>query len=358
MDLKIYNRQELKHFIASDEFRNLENIPITTHRAVSQIMNPRCDDKDVILAAVYRDGRLIGYLGVLPDKVFYNHSGCKCGWLSCFWVDENSRNEPVAATLLLKMMEVWDYRIMITNFVPDLAALYLKSGMFLPPLTMAGFRGYLRSNLDEILPPKNRWFSKIAFILRFTDQIINTITDIRFFWITRKVTDYSMPESIDEKDERFLSEQNILSLTRRGAMDLQWIMNYPWIKESDPDDESRRYYFSSVSRKFRYRIIRITRNHTISAWALICVRNQHLTVPYVFSISGYNDLADILFNLMIKEKLGRITVYQPGLVKAFTERKFPFLLKKEIQKPYIFSKRLKDFTVLKFNDGDGDCAFY
>jgi hypothetical protein len=321
-------------------------------------MNPRCEDEDVLLAAVYNDGRLIGYLGVLPDMIFYNNSGYKCGWLSCFWVDENSRNEPVAATLLLRMMEAWDYRIMITNFVPNLVTLYLKSGMFLPPLTMDGFRGYLRSNLAEILPPKSRWFSRITLILRFSDHIINTITDIRFLWITQKATDYSMPESMDEMDERFLSEQNVFSLTRRGAVDLQWIMNYPWIKESDPDDESRRYYFSSVSRKFRYRIIRISTNDTISAWAFICIRNQHLTVPYVFSISGYNDLADIFINLMIKEKLGRITVYQPGLVKAFTERRLPFLFKKEIQKPYIFSKRLKDVAVLKFNDGDGDCAFY
>ncbi|HLO60027.1 MAG TPA: hypothetical protein VK179_14865 [Bacteroidales bacterium] len=358
MDVKTYNRQQLRIFIESDEFRHLDNIPITTHRALSQIVNPRCDDEDVLLTAVYREHRLIGYLGVLPDRIFYNNSGYKCGWLSCFWVDENSRNEPVAATLLLKIMEAWDYRILITNFVPNLAALYLRSGMFLPPLTMTGIRGYLRSNLAEILPPKNQWFSKIAFFLRFTDHIINAVTDIRFYRIGRMVTGYSTPEQLDEKDEQFICEQNIHSLTRRGAAELQWIINHPWVKESKPNEESRRYYFSSVSMKFRYRLIKISKNEEVSAFALICIRNQHLTVPYVFSISGYNELADILFNLMVKEKLGRITVFHPDLVKAFTERRFSFLLKKKIQKPYIFSKRLKDVAELKFNDGDGDCAFY
>jgi len=83
IQIRQLNKAQLLTFIYSEEYKNLTFIPITKHRAISHIHNPRADDDDIILFLAYENEELVGYLGVLADKIYYQNSPIKCGWLSC-----------------------------------------------------------------------------------------------------------------------------------------------------------------------------------------------------------------------------------------------------------------------------------
>lgn len=362
--MKLYNRQSLSDFINSDQFGTLMNIPISRQRAISQINNPRADDSDVLLVVQFDKDRMIGYLGVLPDYVFNGIERLKAGWLSCFWVDGSYRTKSVAAGLFLQVMESWDQRIMITNFVPALSPLYVKTGLFNSGLIKKGCRAYMRSNLADILPPKAAWLKRLKPAFRNLDILFNFIADIRFFFssaYTDSTIHWNYLNNANDPSEALIDKFIENTWNRRGWDELEWILKYPWIIESPvPDYDSKRYYFSSVSARFSYRIIRISDNKgTTAAWVMICIRDNAMTVPYVFSDNAYfESIARILIDIMIDLKISMITAFHEQLAEAIRKFNMPFLFKKTISKPYLISKKLDFINDLNFQDGDGDCAFY
>src|SRR5512133_3973680 len=112
MVIRKCTRKTLDDLLNSALFGNLEQIPICRHRALSQINNPRCYDSAVILLIALEKNQLIGYLGVLPDCIYNLGEKTRMGWLSCFWVDESYRSSPLAASLLIEVMDSWDHQIM------------------------------------------------------------------------------------------------------------------------------------------------------------------------------------------------------------------------------------------------------
>ncbi len=70
INIKKYTKNTLSDYLDSDEYRNSEIWPISFHRALSHINNPRLDDDDVILTIAETDGQIIGYRTVMADYVF------------------------------------------------------------------------------------------------------------------------------------------------------------------------------------------------------------------------------------------------------------------------------------------------
>ena len=145
---------------------------------------------------------------------------------------------------------------------------------------------------------------------------------------------------------------------RRGKQELEWIKRYPWVLEQEEDADSRRYYFSSVSKRFFYQQVEFQDNTgNISAFMMIAIRNNHLTVPYVFYSKDMESiLVKFLFNTMLDFQLNVLTVFHPELSEEIRKTNSPFLFKKKILRPYFLPKTL-DLPDLAFQDGDGDCVF-
>ena len=129
-------------------------IPISRHRAWSHIRNPRVSEDDVILVLAMVEGKMAGYLGVLADYIYLNGQKEKAGWLSCMWVDPEVRGQGIAKKLLNRVLERWDNRILVTEFTPAAKGLYDRSQQFQDLKISEGLRGFLRFNLDELLPKK------------------------------------------------------------------------------------------------------------------------------------------------------------------------------------------------------------
>ena len=105
MEIRHYTTATIIDFVNSAQFRKIRNIPITTIRAISHNHNPRASADDRILFVAWDHDEVIGYLGVVADKLIQNGSFVRIGWLSCFWVDPAFRGKNVSVDLFLKVME-------------------------------------------------------------------------------------------------------------------------------------------------------------------------------------------------------------------------------------------------------------
>src|SRR4051812_49201802 len=112
MDIKTLTPEQLTAFIQTDEFKTMPVVPISTHRALSHQANPRVEEKDVIMILAYEGEKMVGYLGVLADRIFNGTGSFKCGWLSCMWVDPTLRGKGIAKQLLATAFSNWQNHIL------------------------------------------------------------------------------------------------------------------------------------------------------------------------------------------------------------------------------------------------------
>lgn len=363
METISFKKETLNEFIHSDKFSQLENIPISKHRAYSQINNPRIEEEDVILVAQFDENLTTGYLGILPDYVFVDGKKEKVGWLTCFWVHPDYKSKNVAANLFLRVIKAWKQQIFITNIVPWLEPVYQKTKIFNPTQYKIGYRGYLRFNLAEILPPKSTFFQKTKCILKASDKVLNLLADLRFTLKGKSKTSlrHEYMHCIDHTMEAFISNHKSTYWPQRGASEIDWIYNNPWIIEGAEEDyNSKRYYFSSLSKTFINQLIKFTDNSgKLVGVVFLNVREKRLHVPFIFIEDQHVDeISLFIFNKMMELKLNMITVFNNQLVSSFKQIKTPFLFQKSITKPYFISKKIEQIDVLYFQDGDGDCSFY
>jgi GNAT superfamily N-acetyltransferase len=362
MEIKHYTTGTILEFVSSGSYLRLKDIPISKQRAISYAHNPRAASSDKILWVAFENDEVAGYVGTLPDKIYSDGEWKRMGWLSCFWVDPRFRGKNVSKQLFECVIEEWNNTVLITNMQPGTLRIYERTGYYHSPVSKAGIRGYLRFNLAEILPPKGRFFPAIKPILRSVDFIFNLANAIRLVFYPGYKTDPSIQfeyvEEIGREAEELINKCNQQYLNRRGKEELEWITKYPWVLEEEENTDSRRYYFSSVSKRFFYQKVEF-RNETgtVTAYLMLSIRNNHLTVPYAFFKEGMEStLVKFLYNTMLDYQLNMITVFHPGLSEEIKRSHSPFLFKKKILRPYFIPKTL-GLPELAFQDGDGDCVF-
>ena len=124
------NKKELESFVNSGEYSTFDFLPITKHRALSQIKNEKADDEDVLLTLAFEGEKLAGYLGILPDSFLIDDTIFRYGWLSTLFVSSNFRGKRIAQQLLDKAFEDYNGNIAITEFTPEAESLYNKIKVF------------------------------------------------------------------------------------------------------------------------------------------------------------------------------------------------------------------------------------
>jgi GNAT superfamily N-acetyltransferase len=362
MEIRTYTTGTILEFVTSEQFSRLKHIPISKHRAQSYAHNPRSDGNDKILFVAFDDDEVAGYLGALPEKIFYRDEWKRMTWLSCFWIDPQYRGRGISKELFDMAMHEYGDTAMITNMKPGTLKIYERTGYFHPPVTLTGIRCYLRFCFAEILPPRGGFYERIRPLLRVYDFSLNVINSIRLVFYPGYKPDPTLRvdyvEEIGPEAEELINTCNRGYLNRRGKPELEWIHEYPWVLEQEEDADSRRYYFSSVSRRFFYQMVEFRdESDAVTAFLMLSFRNNHLTVPYVFYREGMEPgLVKFLFNTMLDYQLNMLSVFHPGLSPVIKNTRSPFLLKKQILRPYFLPKTL-DLSDPSFQDGDGDCVF-
>ena len=251
--IKDIKTSQLEEFINSDECKRLEHIPISKLRADSNINNPVGDKDDKVLFLAYDDDKFIGYLGAISDSFNIDNKPYKVAWLSCMWIDKDYRRQGIALDLLNHAHEIWNSRLLITNYIPTSRKAFEKTGKFTEFKSLAGIRGYLRFNLAEILILKKPGLKYIKWLISLFDFVANVINEFRLlFWkaaVSLNNIKIEYLQEIDEETGRFINQRNSANLSPRDKAFFDWVKKYPWVLNTPFGDlSSRRYEFSTVSK--------------------------------------------------------------------------------------------------------------
>ena len=359
------NKLELSIYIKSERFLNAPVLPISEHRALSQIKNPKALKDDVLLLLTYDNEKLIGYLGILPDDIFLNETqSIHCGWMSCLWVDPNYRGKKIAQNLIHACFESWKGNILLTEYTGPAEMLYIKMGLFTSFKEMKGVRYYVRSDLSTLLPPKRIIFDKIKPILKSLDWGINILIDTISYFRNPLSLNYSAEEinKIDSETNNFISPLLVNQNFKRSENELNWIMQNPWVLSSDiADEKAKKYHFTSTSRKFEITALKI-RNQKSEMLGFIILTNRdgHLKIPYCFYIGNIDAIQEVVNNFIKENKIKTVSIYQPSIIEIQKRKPFIKAINKSITRKYLISTSLSkkvNINNIVLQDGDGDCAF-
>lgn len=356
IDLKCFNKKELADFVISDKYKTYDFLPVTKHRALSQIKNLKADEDDILLTLAFEGEKLAGYLGTFPDLLIIDKKSVKYAWLSTLYVNENFRGKRIAQQLLDKVFEKYEGKIAITEFTKEAESLYAKTKMFNYIEPKIGKRFYFRSDFETIIPRRKPKFSGLKPLFKTIDFVANTLVSTKIQLEKNKKINFEITNSVDQESEDFINKFP----KNRTAEELNLIIKNPWVLEGENSEIN--YLFSSFSKEFRYVWVKIfDEQNNLKTCSLLQIRDRHLKISYLFNKNELGDFVSFLEKFIRENKIKTLVSYHSKLNEKLSSKKLSKLHQKKIERRYLFHKELlkilSENIDLNYQDGDGDAVF-
>jgi hypothetical protein len=364
MQIKEITIAELPDFVRSELWQQLTPKPLTSLRAISQFHNPRANPNDIALIIAYENNILVGLVGLLPDLI-NGLEDQKVSSNTCWWVNPE-KGKQLAIPLFLKAFALCDQKMFMTDCTPHTKSILEKTNWFDFPDTIPGIRGFLKLNLNEVIPAKFPSTQKLKPLLKLTDQIFNFLLipyrKIVHLRIKKDGPEVEYLVSLDEELHTFIERHSQNEFTRRSGKDLEWIIQNQWIKGKTQYQPfpSVDYPFSYIVGNFEQYFVRVTESGKTIGLLLFSIRDGHMKVPYVyFHEENARQILKVIYRQALLKKAVTLTIYYPKLVSFMDSVSHPFIFKKKIKRLIALSNELS-FSYKKhneFQDGDGDVVF-
>ena len=368
MEIIEYTIRDLRKALEEDSLWNTRYIPITRHRALSQIHNPRAAESDVALITAMHEGELVGYMGILPDVMFIEGKERKFGWLSCWWVDPEKKHLHAAGELYRRSFALYHDDVAGASYSPSAWRVYEASKKFIPFHKMPRCTYLLRMAGGTLLPSRKPQFKKIAWLLKTIDAVLNPFVDLRSRLRARslrkacKNITFEHLNSIDDGSEACIRRNQAMEFTKRGKKEFDWILRYPWVLPATLEDRNtNRYYFSSTAKRFDLNCLRMLRNDgTTSAVLILQLRDNTLDVMYVYCDADcLQDAMRLVALHAIETRVELLVVSGAANIEAIDQIGLPTLYRKHSVRASIISTHFSDMPFEKYylQAGDGDLVF-
>lgn len=348
------SKNDLLPFLDSDIYKNSRNIPITKLRAVSQTKNPRATNDDVLLiVAVNNSDQIIGYIGALPEKL-PDFPEIKLAWNSCWWVEKGQPSN-ISFKLLLEFFKSYNNNVMMRDMTETTKKIILSFNKFEVFKELKAKKFFYRLNFAS---KYSKIFKPFDFVINF---VLSTNLKIRFLKKNKKYRiEYLNNFSDDDND--FILKKSKNEAFKRNIIDLNWILDNPWVipgKEKDIYQE--KYYFSSVKNNFSNDVIRIkdSRNKTV-AILMLTKTDNNLETPYVyFDPNDIQIVGQTILNHIIKNNIFSYITFNKHLQNWFSKQLLSYFYQKTLNKEFVTNKDLKPYFAdgFDFQDGEGDYVF-
>jgi len=368
MEIKTFTVADMKTALASEDFWRTKTLPITKHRALSYSRNPRADEGDPVLLVAYQDNRVVGYLGILPDKIFVNDTIYKMGWLTSWWVDSSYATAGVGAILLFKALNAYDQYVGVSGSSRQARKALLASQKFIALKPLRGLDIRLRWNLTRDILRRLPAMKIFRGLFKIIDVMMGEIVNFRsFFWQRRhnpcQGLTFEYISTIDEETGCFIQRHHQHDLTRKEKSDLSWIMNNPWILSAPlKDAASKKYYFSSRADRFWYLGVKVFEHSTeMIGFFLLKVRNDRMSVVYSYCESpNAASITAAAIQHALAMDVSILSLYDEHLVTCFSELDCPCWSTHKNSRGFSLSKAFGDILPANYRlqGGDGDLAFY
>ena len=368
MEIKSFTVTDLKTALVSEDFWLTKTLPITKHRALSYSRNPRAEEDDLVLLVAYQDNRVVGYLGILPDKIFSNDTIYKMGWLTSWWVDSSCATTGVGAILLFKALNAYDQYVGVSGSSREARKALHASQKFMALKPLQGLDIRLRLNVTRDILRRLPALKIFRGLFKIVDVMMDEVMDFRrFFWQRRKNPcqrlTFEYISAIDEEADRFIQRHHQQDLTRKGKSDFNWIMNNPWLLSAPlKDAASKKYYFSSRADRFSYLGVKVFEHHTeMMGFLLLKVRNDRMSVVYSYFDNRHAaSITAAAFHHALVMDVSILSLYDEQLVTNFSGLGCPCWSANKNSRGFSLSKAFGDILPANYRlqGGDGDLVFY
>jgi len=369
MDIKHYKKVDLKDELDSNLFWESDNMPITKHRALSFMNNPRADNNDIVLIVAFELNIIVGYIGIVPDIIYLNDREYKIGVLSTWWVNPSCLKSGIGKKLLFCALSCYDGKLYLSGYTKVAESIYKKTNLF-----------HLIENSSGIIINKRFWFNNY-----YSRSILKKITPTRLkiiitniinrnlikkqkYWIYKNkiIINNIRFEYVDKFDisaEKFIQQHNKNELFKRNIQVLNWIIDYPWVLETSLNDGFYdKYYFSSEANIFNFfNILIYDLNNKLVGILILKQRDSHLTIPYIYYEDDYfNTITRLLILHIFQLDIMTVSTFNNELINQLKTLNAPLYItkSKKNNKPLI-SNKFKSFDLSNYTlqDGDGDLVF-
>ena len=368
MEIKAFTVADLRTALLSADFWQTKTLPITKHRAISYSHNPRADNDDPVLLVAYQDSQVIGYLGILPDKIFVNDAVYKIGWLTSWWVDPSCATTGVGAILLFKALNAYQQQLGVSGGSKEARKVLDASQKFMALKTLKGLDIKFRLNVSGAILGKRPALKIFRVVFKIFDDMMDEIVNLRnFFWKRRndicQGLTFEYITSIDEETGQFIQRHYQFDLTRKEKADFNWIMTYPWILSAPLKDSSgKRYYFSSRANRFFHLGVKVfAQDNQMVGFFMLKVRDDRMSLLYAYFESQHTlSIAAAVAYQALAMDVSALSLYDQQLVASFPELGCPYWSAKGISRGFSLSKASADVSLTNYrlHGGDGDLAFY
>ncbi|MBU0486975.1 MAG: hypothetical protein KKA07_01005 [Bacteroidetes bacterium] len=360
------NARQLFEFVNSSEYEKLRHLPTTPLRALSLLNSPNGHEEQIIMLLYYENEKFCGYLGAVPDVIYSQGIKIHVAWMSCMWIDSSQRGKGIAVDLIKKLSELWEGKLLVSNWIPASKAVFDKTGIFEPLANLDGKRFYLRMCMQDILPQKKKIFKVFLPVLKTGDFIINSLRDPLVIKRYKHIDlrNVLFLDHCDEESRQFLAEKADETISKRNGAFFKWVLDYPWVKVSKRKDSiASRYIFSYIEKRFHQFFMKlISDNGRLVALAFLTIKGNHMKTPYVFvEKADYRRVAEAILRTARINKISVLTTYDSKLAKAISEVNHKSLKTKDMVFGMLVSKTLVSsgatFTPDQIREGEGDYSF-
>jgi hypothetical protein len=368
MEIKKYTVTDLKTALESEDFWLTDTLPITKHRALSYCRNPRANEDDPVLLVAYRDNQVIGYLGILPDKIFANDVDYKLGWLTSWWVDPACATAGVGTILLYTALNAYDQYVGVSGSSREARKALDASQKFMAIESLRGLEIRLRLNISGNIRRNLPLMKIFPGVFKVVDSVMDEVVNLRnFIWQRRndpfRDLTFEYISAIDDQTGRFIQRHHQHDLTRKEKSDLSWIMNNPWILSAPhKDSTSKKYYFSSRADRFLYLGVKVFENQTeMIGFFLLKVRDDRMSILYSYCESRHAaSITAVVYHHALAMGVRTLNLFDEQLVAGFSALGFPCWSAKKKSRGFSLSKAFADIPLSNYrlNGGDGDLAFF
>jgi hypothetical protein len=359
-----YRISDLRQCLCPSHWFRSEPAPITKHRALSHVNNPRAEAGDVALLVAYDGDAVVAHLGILPDLVFSNQSSRKIGWLTAWWANPDRKYAGIGLTLLSRAFALYQGNLGASGFSESARRVYDATKKFVTIGNLGGISGFARLNLCRLLRRRLPQLAKFRSLLGVVDALANQYVSLRQWWWRQRhafpqgVRLEYLPEMDPEADE-FIQRHSFLALAKRGAKELNWIAKYPWVLAAPLSPPSSFHFSSPIESYSVFNIKVYNGDERLVAVLMVILMDGHVIVPYCLHDGQSGLIAQILAHLLLTQRAERLTLFHKDLVERFYALRFPWLLLLKKRRAWILSSECVEDGVSAWamQDGDGDCAF-
>ena len=355
--------------------------PISQYRAISQSKNPYADDSDVGLLVAYSGELCVGYQGVLPGILRTPRGDHKVYWGTAAYVLPEFRKRMVAIQLIKKLVAL-KRDIVLTGFEKIVADVF--KGLHFREV---GPLEYITVRPDRLVFasfPFRRFYrlQKRWPALRKMSESALKLSRKYSYPVLRDAFHKSLSSRADKAIHgikwRELNNVNPFCLNGSGASEkspsfpreaaaINWMLDYPWIREGPPPTRPA-YYFSESYNQFRNIVLDITDADGKSGGFVVLslVVEKDESKLKVLDHHCIEENCATMFQLVCKQA-ARFKADVIELPLGFKEQAkllpFASLVMKQEQRRYLCHPSSPDSPLaeaignLTLDLSDGDCAF-